>query len=300
LLPNLFAFKPTDLASILYPENTETKTALKPQPQYLIFDGATQQKLTEHYFSLDALSDYFPLFLDTAYESQLALSPYIVHINKSTRPFIEWLYHQSEQWCFLYTSPYTLQEQAIYWQSLLIALNEDGEEVLFRFYDAHVLFHYLMGCSATEVQQLLKPCTSLTIQDDKCQWLHTPLNASPNQTLQPQNTAPWWQIKNKHLDNLKNSKTDVLAKHIELQLWRHHPQALSRHPFKKIPKIIVQGLQKADKWKLTENDSITCFISCLFLFGDDFDSQPHAIHHLQQKGSTANQQALTLQQHIKR
>ena len=294
-MSNSLTFRPTDLAFILQP--TTTKASQAHQPQYLIFDGATQHKLTEHYFSLDTTGDYFPLFLDTAYENQLALSPYVAQVNKSTRPFIEWLYHQSKQWCFFYTSPYTLQEQSTFWQSLLIALDENDEEVLFRFYDAHVLFHCLMGCCKHEVQQLLKACTSLTIQDDKHQWLHTTLDAFPLDNLQPHNTAPWWQIKNKHLGHLQDTKRKVLAKHIELQLWHDYPQTLSRHPFQKIPEIILLGLQKAEKWNLIKTNSIVCFIHCLFLYGDDFDSRPPTIQHLQKKGTTTDQQALSLYQH---
>lgn len=143
-------------------------------------------------------------------------------------------------------------------QSLLVSAL-DGEEVLFRFYDLHVLVPMLRDMESGEREQCLGNLTSLAVFNGEGVDSYDNHHAG-NYELQK---ATWWKIQPQHLEHLYNVSNH--ARLLERYWWEKIPDVMAQldNTLETITQFLEQGVEiypskdQAELFTLTKITNLT-------------------------------------------
>jgi len=176
-----------------------------PSCTHLILDTAQPEMREQWYRRSPHSGDEALLYIGTPLAHLTAVSPIVARTSASD-PFLHWVTTQRPnlRWGLLLESQASSQQLAEHFRHWLTILNDQGDEVLWRFYDPAVLPYFLAAFSEQERQQWFGPCTAVyCLTDQKVvtqRAVRQPKEAASNLALP---AAPWWRITQAHLDRLR-------------------------------------------------------------------------------------------------
>ncbi|WP_318466838.1 DUF4123 domain-containing protein [Photobacterium leiognathi] len=108
---------------------------------FFILDGSAIDEVGTHIYSLDTQAEAYALFSQTAHESLLPVSPWIVRYTEQSAALFHWVSQQGyfQQGAWLCQSPYDMMQLVAHFQSLMLVDN-GGQETFFRFADPRVMY----------------------------------------------------------------------------------------------------------------------------------------------------------------
>ena len=177
-----------------------------PSCTHLVLDAA-QPEVREQWYRRSAYSaDGELLYTSTPFAHLSAVSP-IVARTSTDDPFLRWVTAQRPnlRWGILLESRASSQQLVSHFQHWLTILNDQGSEVLWRFYDPDVLPYFLDAFGEQERSQWFGPCTAvhcLTPKGVVTQCERSARKGKERQEdalSQPLPAAPWWRITQRHL-----------------------------------------------------------------------------------------------------
>lgn len=117
---------------------------------YAILDGASVPDLPMHLFEMQPPN--VCLYRGDLNTDLAEVAPYLVHLIPGTR-FTNWLLAEcwGKHWGIFAQSAYPLIELRKHFRKFLTVHNEEGNPMLFRYYDPRVLPKFLPTCKAEEL-----------------------------------------------------------------------------------------------------------------------------------------------------
>lgn len=199
-----------------------------PLRGYLLVDGALRQEIIRQYFMLDETPRYLPLFLGID-DDNLSECPYLIELHPGSALYLDWLSAEYPGTAFAFLSPYDLDQQLPFWQSLLTVRHEDDSCGYFRFFDGQVAQALYVHGTEQEKRQLFQPCYGLFFQEDNQGWLYQPnefLSDSMADDLPVPGPAPWLILSEQTLATLTQSGHESRQAILNF-LWQHYPAQLN-------------------------------------------------------------------------
>ncbi|WP_445009885.1 DUF4123 domain-containing protein [Vreelandella stevensii] len=175
-----------------------------PSCTHLVLDTA-QPNIREQWYRRSAYSaEGELLYTSTPFAHLADVSP-IVARTSADDPFLHWVLTQRPglRWGILLESYACSRKLLNHFQHWLTIFDDQGNEVLWRFYDPMVLPYFLDAFGEQERQQWFGPCQAvhcLTQEGVISQRADKQENAAlEDVTSQPLPAAPWWRINKRHL-----------------------------------------------------------------------------------------------------
>ncbi len=107
------------------------------------------------------------------YEGEQAIefedvAPYLIRLYKG-KPFTEWLLDKGwgKNWGIFIQSPAGLEELACHFRCFLKVRDEEGNPLMFRYYDPRVLRAYLPTCTEAELDYVFGPVERYYVEGEK-------------------------------------------------------------------------------------------------------------------------------------
>src|SRR5437762_3333100 len=118
---------------------------------YAVLDGASVPDLPVRLFELNASN--VCLYRGDLPADLIYAAPYLVHLFPGT-PFTDWLLTEcwGKHWGIFAQSPVSLTGMRKHFRMLLTVNDENGQPMLFRYYDPRVLLPFLMSCNSGELE----------------------------------------------------------------------------------------------------------------------------------------------------
>jgi hypothetical protein len=131
-----------DLEKILFNENTRV---------FAVLDGASVPDLRMRLYEMRPA--HYCLFRGELAPDVAEVAPYLVHLAPGT-PFTDWVLSDSfgRHWGIFAQSLHSIKEMRRHLRALTTVYNEDGNPMIFRFYDPRVLQNYLPTCNGGELK----------------------------------------------------------------------------------------------------------------------------------------------------
>lgn len=119
-------------------------------PVYAILDGASIEDLPMKLYEMQPPN--YCLFRGELEPDMASVAPYLVALFPR-EPFTEWLLKDSfgKHWAVFLQSTRSLKDLRGHFRSLVTVFNEDGNPMIFRYYDPRVLTKYLPTCTDQEL-----------------------------------------------------------------------------------------------------------------------------------------------------
>ncbi|MEP6900565.1 MAG: DUF4123 domain-containing protein [Actinomycetota bacterium] len=118
---------------------------------YAILDGASVPDLPVKLYELNAPN--VCLYRGELSPDLVYVAPYLVHLFPGT-PFTDWLLSEcwAKHWGIFAQSPLSITGMRRHFRTLLTVDDENGNPLLFRYYDPRVLLPFLMTCNRDELE----------------------------------------------------------------------------------------------------------------------------------------------------
>lgn len=240
-----------------------------PQGQhYLFFDSALDSNIIRQYFLLEEAPEYLPLYLGQE-DDLLLLSPYLVKIKNSTFSFIDWLHNNDKQWCFAFSSNYSLDEQLPFWQSILQIQLTNHELCAFRFYDAKVARQLIAHAKPSELAAVFQPCNSLLLSKDALQWERVLLPESGQTQLHYKSNYPWLELAQDTVNAISRPPV-YLKSSVKDMLWNHYPAQLAAMTPSTLDKLLDGIFTRCENLAIQSEQHITLFACLTVEIGEHF------------------------------
>lgn len=149
-----------DLQKILFIEQTRVFT---------ILDGALVPKLPMRLYEMRPPN--YCLFRSEELTPDIAeVAPYLITLTPN-KPFTDWVLEESfgRNWGIFVHSPHSMIEMRRHFRSLFTVYNEEGNPMLFRFYDPRVLQTFLPTCNGGELKTFFGKVNTFFSEDGKGQ-----------------------------------------------------------------------------------------------------------------------------------
>jgi len=125
---------------------------------FVIVDAARDNKVIE--FLIDVLDElnYESLFNDETQTIFATVAPYLVLMSKKSNS-LETLIDSGwgKSWGIFFTSNDSFQNVKNHFHQQLFAVNEDGKELFFRYYDPRVFRMYISSCNHEQKREFFGP-----------------------------------------------------------------------------------------------------------------------------------------------
>ncbi len=118
---------------------------------YCVLDGASVPDLPMRLYEMHPPN--FCLMRGNLEPDVLYAAPYLVHLRPNT-PFTEWVLSDSfgKHWGIFVYCRFSIKEMRRHFRALLTVFDEQGNPMLFRFYDPRVLRRFLPTCNGGELK----------------------------------------------------------------------------------------------------------------------------------------------------
>ena len=123
---------------------------------YAVLDGASVPELPQRLYEGD--TENICLYRGELSDELIHVAPYLVHIYPGSR-ITDWLLSESwgKHWGIFAQSEVSFATIKKHFRSLLTVNNENGDPMLFRYYDPRVLVPYAMTCAIEELKIVFGP-----------------------------------------------------------------------------------------------------------------------------------------------
>lgn len=176
---------------------------------YAVVDPLANCAPHQKFFQLGG-KDALPILTQTRAAKDASSGPWL--LPRPDRDFLAWMFENREQRPGIFlSSGQDVQLLRQHLASLFWAIQQ-GEEVIFRYYDPGVIGPMAERFELAESRAFLGPIQSLLAISGEQIW--TLANAEPQGELR---SAPWWKIEDHHLPD--NSLVGL--HNLERWLWRH-------------------------------------------------------------------------------
>lgn len=118
---------------------------------YAVLDGASVPDLPVKLYEMDAIN--VCLYRGELPDDIVYVAPYLVHLFPGTQ-FTDWLLSEcwGKHWGIFAQSPLSVTGMRKHFRMLLTVDDENGNPMLFRYYDPRVLLPFLMTCNRDELE----------------------------------------------------------------------------------------------------------------------------------------------------
>lgn len=118
---------------------------------YAVLDGASVPDLPVKLYEMNAAN--VCLYRGELPADIVYVAPYLIHLYPGT-PFTDWLLTEcwGKHWGIFAQSPVSLTGMRKHFRQLLTVDGENGQPMLFRYYDPRVLLPFLMTCNSVELE----------------------------------------------------------------------------------------------------------------------------------------------------
>jgi len=132
---------------------------------FAVLDGAATPNLATQIHRLGVPN--YSLFRGDLTPDIAEVGPYLVDLVPE-QPFTEWVLskHFGKNRCIFAHSPHSLKEMRRHFRSIFKVYNEDGNPMIFRFYDPRVLRKYLPTCNAGELKAFFGKVDAFFAEDE--------------------------------------------------------------------------------------------------------------------------------------
>jgi hypothetical protein len=133
---------------------------------YMVLDAARMQGFI---FKARELNEHHHCLFQGDSEMVLGhVAPWLFLLDQNEDSFNEWLSENGEDdnWGVIMQADISDKEIIKHLRKFLMVLQEDGTELLFRFYDPRVLRVFLPACNADELVEFFGPIMAFIMEDD--------------------------------------------------------------------------------------------------------------------------------------
>lgn len=119
---------------------------------YAILDGASVPDLPTRLFEMDPPN--YCLFRGELEPDMAAVAPYVVALLPGSN-FTEWVLKEcyGKHWGIFLQSKHSIKEMRGHLRGLITVFNEDGNPMIFRYYDPRVITKFLPTCTDEELKE---------------------------------------------------------------------------------------------------------------------------------------------------
>jgi hypothetical protein len=134
---------------------------------FAILDAARDRGIYAGLQRLAAWHEVMPLYQGAAADNLAAVGPYLICLGKTDEIF-DWIWENfwGDAWGIFLWSPAPAEALRSHFRRHLLARASDGERLVFRFYDPHVLLPFLPTCSAAQLRDFFGPVQHFALEDD--------------------------------------------------------------------------------------------------------------------------------------
>ena len=132
---------------------------------YALLDAARQESIYPKVF--ETAQDYCCLYPGSKGKELAYVAPYLVALSEDDA-FTDWLLQTGwgDSWGIFVTSRMDIDKLDLHFRQFLKVMDEDGKQMLFRYYDPRVLRVYLPTCNAGELRQLFGPVIHFAMENE--------------------------------------------------------------------------------------------------------------------------------------
>ena len=145
--------------------------AATPQPRqghlFAILDAARDRRIYAGLHHFSAWHDITPLYQGAEADNLAAVGPYLICLG-TTDEIFDWIWENfwGDAWGIFLWSSAAPEQLVAHFRRHLLARATDGERVVFRFYDPHVLLPFLPTCKAAQLRDFFGPVEHFALDDD--------------------------------------------------------------------------------------------------------------------------------------
>jgi hypothetical protein len=131
---------------------------------YAILDAARNIDIAYQLQNIP-LVEYISLYKGRKEESVWDAAPYLVRCVRESE-FFNWVIEQGwgDSWGVFITSKASLEDLCKHFQECLIAQDEGGKQMYFRFYDPRILPLFLSTCTADQRKEFFGPVNRILVE----------------------------------------------------------------------------------------------------------------------------------------
>lgn len=132
---------------------------------YAILDGAAIPDLLMRFYEMRP--PHVCLYRGELDADLAEVAPYLVNLQPTAR-FTDWVLSEcwGKHWGIFLHSPYLIHEARKHFRKFLTVHNEDGNPMIFRYYDPRVLPKFLPTCQPNELDSIFEKATAFFAESD--------------------------------------------------------------------------------------------------------------------------------------
>ena len=134
---------------------------------FAIVDAARDRSIYAGLQRFAAWHEIVPLYQGAAAGNLAAVGPYLICLGQTDEIF-DWIWENfwGDGWGIFLWSPASVEALRAHFRRHLLARTTDGERLVFRFYDPHVLLPFLPTCTAAQLRDFFGPIEHFALEDD--------------------------------------------------------------------------------------------------------------------------------------
>ncbi len=169
-----------------------TQAKQRKEQTYLLLDAGFDRNITQNIYNLYNEVQCFPLFYQERHKAMLSVSPLLISIDDQNI-ITNWIFEKKYflDACFFLSSPFDLEKIACSLAKNIDAVSEEGNYLLFRFYDPFTLIALLEN-KTKNIYRIMHGISSIAINyyDKNNQNLWGIFNKVSPDMEQPDTTSP--------------------------------------------------------------------------------------------------------------
>jgi hypothetical protein len=134
---------------------------------YAILDAARDERIYGGLRRLAATEEILPLYEGRAATEMATVAPYLVCLGTDDRVF-NWIWEEgwAESWGIFLWSLVSPERLRAHFRRMTMVQMENGQRLLFRFYDPRVLILFLPTCETSQQTEMFGPVNRFSIENN--------------------------------------------------------------------------------------------------------------------------------------